>query len=410
MTKVRHMRRPALVLISLGLVVVSSAPASAATRSAACASSRRPSSTTRRSTASRPTARGRSSPRRSRCRGRHERHLRPVRARRRRDAPADQLGRRQRQRRRSAASAPTATAPGTRRRTATSRPTTPTTASTSTSGGGTAPLRQISVGNGAFDAAFVQGSATGDHVLFSTDETDRRSRRRRRPSATSTTGAPTASVRLVTPGTAVGDGTRSRPATRSAPTAPSRRSRRPRRSIAADGDVPGRHLQRADGRRRLHAAHAGHVAGPTFGLREPRRHASRGSSPTARSTPTTTTRPTTSTSGARTARYASSPAAPRTRRRRSSAGSTTAAAWSSARPRSCCPADGDTAGTDLYDRRADDSLHLVSGGTTDALAPSSWARTPTARSCSRRRTTLLPADTDVVERRLPAPATERSCC
>ena len=34
------------------------------------------------------------------------------------------------------------------------------------------PLRQISVGNGAFDAAFVGGSATGDHVLFSTDETN----------------------------------------------------------------------------------------------------------------------------------------------------------------------------------------------------------------------------------------------
>ena len=59
------------------------------------------------------------------------------------------------------------------------------------------------------------------------------------------------------------------------------------------------------------------------------------------------------------------------------------------------PADGDTAGTDLYDRRADDSLHLVSGGTTDALAAGFMGENADGSVVFQTSDALVAADTDI---------------
>ena len=59
------------------------------------------------------------------------------------------------------------------------------------------------------------------------------------------------------------------------------------------------------------------------------------------------------------------------------------------------PADGDTAGIDLYDRRADDSLHLVSGGTTDALAAGFMGESADGSIVFQTSDALVAADTDI---------------
>ena len=231
-------------------------------------------------------------------------------------------------RRCSAASARTATAPGTRRRIATS-PDRHRQQRRRLRAATDGTLRQISVGNGAFDAAFVAGSANGDHVLFSTDETDRRGRRRRTHAAPRHLRPARRRDRCgcVTPGTAVADERRRRPGNAAQrrrhpasfsttealdrrrrrrrpdstptasrrPAAPTRCSRRTRpRPTVPSSTAPARvawFVDRQPGRRGRHRRRRRRLRAPR------RRHAS-----------------------------ASSPAAPRTRPRRSSARSTTAAA------------------------------------------------------------------------------------
>jgi hypothetical protein len=256
-------------------------------------------------------------------------------------------------------------------------------------------LREISVGNGTFDAAFVAGSANGDHVLFTTDETnagagdvdavrdifDRRG---------------DGSVRLVTPGTAIAvspDATRN--------------------PLSADGTLASFSTTES-----LLPGDDGDVALDTY------------------SVPTTggaytlltphTTGPTAAfvdragkvawfvTDSSLVAGDADSSddvyerAADGTIRLIS--GGTTnplpatlvgalddgsSVVFSTAEQ--LLPADGDAVGTDLYERRADDSLHLISGGTTDALTAEFIGENADGAVVFHTSESLLPADSDVAD-------------